>query len=128
MPEFMTWRARVPRLEDFPDPVHDGDTLWLETDQGDWLRKVRDIRLKDVHAPELDQLGGTRTRQFTIDWIARWNAGPWPFQVDTYRTGTYRDVKSLERFVSVVWDRDRSHCLNADVQQFVDVSGYPPGN
>lgn len=124
----MSWRARTPRADEALEVVHDGDTLWLETDRGDWLRKVLDVRLRGVRAPELSQPGGVECRGFVIDWLDRWGDGRWPFWVDSYRTTSYRDVKSLERFVCDVWNRDRSRCLNFEVQSFIDAQGFPPGN
>lgn len=127
----MPWNARLPRDDDFTldRAVHDGDTLWLECDLGDWLRKVRDCRLMGVRAPERvpPQPGWEETRRFVLDWVHTWNVGPWPFRVDTYRTSTYRDAKTIDRFLSMVYNRDRSSCLNLAVQAFVDVNQFPPG-
>jgi len=126
----MPFRARLVRPEDVADPFHDGDTIWLEYDHGKFIHVPTDIRLKDVHAPELKplQLGAAETRQFVIDWIAQWNVGKWPFWVDSWRTSTYRDAKTLDRFLGEVFNRDRSSCLNIAVQTFVDEHGYPAGN
>lgn len=125
----MTWRARLPRPDDIPEPVHDGDTCWLETDQGDWDRKVRDCRLFNVYAPELDQDGGPDTRQFVVDWINYHNIGKWPFVVDTIQTAKGLDILTFGRFVSIisVSNADRSSKLNDEVMNFVRIHNYPPG-
>jgi endonuclease YncB( thermonuclease family) len=129
MPDVMEFRARLPRLEDFTDPVHDGDTVALESDRGDWIHHPQSIRLRDVHAPEVSplQLGGRETRQFVVNWLIAHSEGTWPYWLDSYRTSTYRDVKTLDRFVGVIFNRDRSSCLNLAVQTFVDDHGYPGG-
>lgn len=123
----MTWRARLPRPDDIPDPVHDGDSLWLESDQGDWYRKVRDCRLSNVFAPELKQPGGPECREFVRAWIAKWNVGRWPFSVDTLQTGKGLDITTFGRYVTVVWNADRTAQLNAEIQAFVTANGYPGG-
>lgn len=123
----MTWRARLPRPDDIPDPIHDGDTLYTETDQGDWYRKVRDCRLYQVFAPELKQPGGPESRQFVVDWIQKWNVGKWPFWVDTLQTPRGIDILTFNRFVTVIWNADRTAQLNAEVQAFVKANGYPGG-
>ena len=125
--DYMQWRGRMVRPDDIDQPVHDGDTLWLETDQGDWYRKVRDIRLKDVFAPELKQPGGPECRRFLADWLFRWDRWPWPFIVRTYRTSTGRDLLTFNRYVSVVYSRDLASCLNTEIQAFVTDNGYPGG-
>jgi hypothetical protein len=128
----MTFRARAPHPDDFTleEAVHDGDTLWLETDRGDWDRKVFDIRLNKTGAPEVSpmQVGGGQTRQCAFDWVTTWNVGHWPFWVQSYRTATYRNVVTFARFVCDVYNRDHTSCLNLVVQEFVDLHGYPHGN
>jgi hypothetical protein len=128
MPAKMTWRGRLPHSRDIAEPVHDGDTLWLETDQGDWTRKVRACRLLDVFAPELHELGGPECRRFAVAWVYRWNRNvDWPFSVDTILNGNSRDVTTFGRFVTVVWNADRTSQLNAEIQAFITTNNYPGG-
>lgn len=123
----MQWRARLPRVDDIPEAVHDADSCWLETDQGDWYRKVRDCRLYQVFGPELKQVGGPETKQFTLDWINRRNVGKWPFWVDTLQTTRGLDIVTFGRYVTIIWNADRTAQLNAEVQAFVNANGYPGG-
>lgn len=127
---FVVFKARVPKLEDFDKPVYDGDTLWLECDFSNFLRHEHDIRLRNVHAPEIRplQTGAVETRQFVLDWVNRWNVGKWPFWVYSYQTSTYRDLTTLERFVCDVFNKDATSCLNTEVERFIIENGYPPGN
>lgn len=123
----VTWRARLPRPDDIAEPVHDGDNLWLETDQLDWSRKVRALRLFNVYAPELKDRGGPECRKFVADWVGRWSGPGWPFSVDTVLNGNSRDLLTFNRFVAVVWNADRTSQLNAEIQAFVTANGYPGG-
>lgn len=123
----MTWRARLPEPIDIPEPVHDGDSCWMLTDQGDWYRKVRDCRLLNVFAPELRQTGGLETKQFVVDWINYHNVGKWPFSVDTLQTTRGLDIQTFGRYVTIIWNADRSEQLNSAVQAFITRNGYPGG-
>lgn len=123
----MTWRARLPRVDDIPEAVHDGDTLVVESDQGDWYRKVRYCRLFDVYAPELSQPGGQACKQFVVDWINYHNTGKWPFWVDTLQTTRGLDIQTFGRYVTIIWNADRSEQLNSAVQAFITRNGYPGG-
>jgi endonuclease YncB( thermonuclease family) len=127
MPASMTWRGRLPDVRDIPNPVYDGDTLWLCTDQGDWYRKVRDIRLENVFAPELKQVGGPECRRFVIDWLARYGFGRWPYSVDTLQTSTGNDIRTFNRYVCQVWNSDRTESLNLAVTEYIRQNGYPGG-
>lgn len=123
----MTWRARIPREEDIPDPLHDGDTIWLETDQGDWDRKVRACRFYEVFAPELKDPGGPETREQVVKWIKKHAVGKWPLWVDTVQTTTGLDAMTFNRFVTIIWNKDRTSQLNAEISAFVLANGYGRG-
>ncbi len=128
--KLMTWRGRLPDPRDIPNPVHDGDSIWLCTDQGDWDRKVRACRLSIVYAPETQPLqrGGLECKAFVQAWIDRWNTGKWPYQVDTLQDGNSRDMMTFGRFVTIVWNQDRTAQLNAEIQAFVVANGYAGGS
>jgi len=114
----------------FVSSVHDGDTLTATLDQGFGdLKENMHIRLLGVYAPELTQTGGPETRQFVVDWLARY-ALPvrFPFVVTTARgPRSDREITTLERYVATVESLDHSHNLNVDVSAFVTAQGYPGG-
>lgn len=126
-PTVMSWRARLPDPAEGLETVHDGDTLWLTRDLGDWIRQVWSVRLRDVRAPELDQIGGPECHQSVTDWLTTWNVGRWPYRIDSYKTSGDRDITSITRFVCDVWNANRTSCLNDVIREFVHVNGYPPG-
>jgi hypothetical protein len=123
----MRWRARLPRADDVAQPVTDADTLWLETDQGDHDRKLRACRLWGVWAPEMKDTGGPECRAFVAAWVDAHHVGRWPLWVDTIQTSTGRDVLTYNRFVTVVWNGDRTRQLNVDVHEFITQRGYGGG-
>jgi len=110
--------------------VHDGDTISASLDRGlGDIREAMRIRLLGVYAPELTQPGGPETRQFVVDWLARY-ALPvrFPFVVTTARgPRSDREITTLERYVAVVESLDHSHNLNVDVSAFITAQGYPGG-
>lgn len=133
-PTVMHWaRARVPMQEDVAEPFHDGDTIWLEIDRGFRDHSTRDLRLYGVFAPELKQLpGGPDTRDYVIGWLRAASAevpsNHWPLQVDTVRiAGGDHEATTLERYLAIVYNADRSMCLNDDVMAYVKANGYPGG-
>jgi endonuclease YncB( thermonuclease family) len=111
--------------------VHDGDTVSALLDCGfGYIRENMHIRLLGVYAPELTQTGGPETRQFVVDWLARYALIPlrFPFVVTTARgPRSDREITTLERYVATVESLDRSHNLNMDVQAFVTAQGYGGG-
>ena len=115
----------------FVTSVHDGDTLTATLDQGFGdLKEAMRIRLLGTFAPELTQPGGPETRQFVVDWIARYALIPlrFPFVVTTARgPKSDREITTFERYVAVVETLDHSHNLNLDVQAFVTAQGYGGG-
>lgn len=115
----------------FVTSVHDGDTITVTLDQGYGdLKENMKIRLGVVFAPELSQPGGPETRQFVVDWLARYSLIPlrFPFIVTTARgPRSDRELTTLERYISNVETLDHSHNLNMDVQAFVTAQGYGGG-
>lgn len=129
----MSWRARLPEPIDIPADrvVYDGDTCFLTRDRGGWDRTVTKCRLKDVYAPERHppQTGWAESRQFLADWIAYWNNPKlrWPFWIDTFKDGADNDVMSFDRYVTDIWNADRTAKLNTEIQAFITRNGYPGG-
>jgi hypothetical protein len=97
------WQARLPDPRDIPlgEPVHDGDSLFLCVDRGGNDRSVWPLRLKGVFAPELQHLGGPIARDYLVS-IIRAATGPWPFEVETFKTSGNRDLMSFERFIATI--------------------------
>lgn len=133
-PTVMHWaRARVPLPEDVAEPVHDGDTIWLQIDRGFRDHSIRDLRLYGVFAPELKQLpGGPDTRDYVTGWLRAASADfpdkTWPLQVDTIRISSDdHEATTLERYLAIVWNADHTKCLNDDVRAYVKANGYPGG-
>ena len=89
----------------FVTSVHDGDTITVTLDQGYGdLKENMKIRLGTVYAPELAQPGGPETRQFVVDWIARYALIPlrFPFIVTTARgPRSDKELTTLERYISL---------------------------
>lgn len=108
--------------------VHDGDTIRVEIDRGMDDESIRWIRLRDVFAPELSQLGGVECRTFVETWIrAHTDNTVWPFMLETFRTPRSDiDVVTLSRFVGMITAADGSN-LNTDVQAYIKVQGYGGG-
>jgi hypothetical protein len=75
------WDYRARPLE-----VLDGDTIRLEADLGYYARHRVDIRLLDVHAPELREPGGPETGAFVQEWLEQLAAIEWPLAIHTQIT------------------------------------------
>lgn len=116
----------------FVETVHDGDTVTVTIDRGfDDHKTSMKLRLEDVFAPELSQLGGIECRQFVMNWLTE--AGipyvtmEFPLIVTTVRLKNgKRELKTLERYVSRVNSRD-GRSLNQAIRDFIIANGYPAG-
>lgn len=118
---FFHYRARLLR-------VHDGDTLTLELDQGMSDRSEEAIRLLNVWAPELRQLGGEETMIFVQQWLDR-NCNQslrWPLYVKTLpnKQPEPDEIRTFVRYVGTVWRFDLQGnvvepSLNNDVNDFL---------
>jgi hypothetical protein len=89
---------------------HDGDSFWMLCDTGFDGRHEPELRLLDVHAPELSQPGGHETTSYVNGWLAT-HSDPtrhWPFWVDVVRTRTFEpEMKTtFTRYVATVWQFD----------------------
>lgn len=122
--------ARLPDLRDFPDPVHDGDTLWLTLDRGYGDRSNHADRLRLVFAPELKEPGGPETYAAALEWVYRY-AQPsdrWPLAVETFTTKTGNDITTFGRYVAMVYAGDPEDvrtresalpCLNRSIMAYL---------
>lgn len=92
-------RARLTR-------PHDGDSFWVLVDTGYRQRYEPELRLLDVYAPELRQLGGLETTEFINDWFRGTDARrSWPLYVQTVKTRVFEpdERKTLDRYLATVW-------------------------
>jgi hypothetical protein len=97
-------------------------------DQGFCNWTVQWIRLKDVFAPELKQVGGPETARFAQNWFDEYGQGDWPFIVySTLTPKTHEQDRSLIRYLGIIYTVDMKHSLNDEVEQFVIDNKYPAG-
>lgn len=118
---------------------HDGDSLWVMCDTAGSHRWEPELRLLGVHAPELDEPGGTETTAFVNGWLrtaATHSAVPrrWPLWVETVLTKGYEPTMRMTftRYLATVWrfegQRVYDLSLNAAVTNFLaDHPEWGPG-
>lgn len=111
------YRARV-------ESVHDGDTLTLLIDTGFGGRQEEAIRLLNVFAPELDEVGGPEVHMFVLAWLSRHEQASerrWPFMVRTEvtRTDEPNQKRTFTRYVGTVWDIATQDVLNEAVNHYL---------
>jgi hypothetical protein len=98
---------------------HDGDSFWVLCDTGFSGRAEPELRLLDVHAPELramrlpprGQPGGGETTSFVSDWMTvaeaqAWRDGVrWYLWVETVMTKVAEPTErqSFTRYLATVW-------------------------
>jgi hypothetical protein len=104
----------------------DGDTVRLLADLGFGVRMQIEVRLTDVHAPELSEEGGMDTLQYVMNWMAAVHITPlkWPLIVRTQQTVRPVEAESIRSFTRYVGDifqaSNRSApSLNADVRVYL---------
>lgn len=116
----------------FATKPHDGDSFWMMCDTAGGQRWEPELRLLDVHAPELDQPGGPETTDIVNHWLGTVAAGVprrrWPFWVETVLTKTYEpDMKTtLARYLATVFpfeQREPESSLNWLVRSYL--AGHP---
>lgn len=109
--------------------VVDGDTVDLYVDRGRQDYSDERHRLFGVWAPEARETGGRETSDYVRGWFdAHDDGSPWPFIVETTRNrANTAEVKTLDRYVSMVYSRDRRFSLNVDTALWVSEHGYGPG-
>lgn len=107
--------------------VIDGDTLRLLIDVGFSVRVEEDVRLLDVHAPELSEAGGLETSTYVEEWISQIDPRRrWPLIVHTSPTAVLEPTerRSFTRWLARVWRIDAiAPSLNADITTFL--TGHP---
>jgi hypothetical protein len=86
---------------------HDGDSFWMLCDVGFGARVEPELRLLDVHAPELMQPGGQETTDYVNGWLAG-HLDPvrqWPFWVEIVQTRTFEPGMKMTftRYLATVW-------------------------
>lgn len=92
---------------------HDGDTFRVLADTMFGGRHEPDLRLLDVHAPELSELGGPDVARFANDWLASAAAAQptcrWPLYVLTVKTKTTEPEQRMTftRYLATVWRFDQ---------------------
>jgi hypothetical protein len=138
----VTFPARIPRPEDWPKPPklngkplppapnYDGDSATFEVDRYMDDQSILKGRFFTVFCPEIKQVGGPDCRIFVTDWIVENSSGhgEWPLWVDTIRNRSNTDeVESLSRYMIMVWNYDRTRCLNHEISQYVFENRWPGG-
>lgn len=95
---------------------HDGDSFWVMCDTGFGGRHEPELRLLDVHAPELDrmalprgQAGGAEAREFVNGWMAEAETYAYPSRwylwVETILTTGFepQEKQTFTRYLATVW-------------------------
>jgi hypothetical protein len=112
--------------------VLDGDSLIILADTGFNGRQEEHIRLLDVHAPEMSELGGLDTFGFVAEWCARLPADVrWPLIIDTVPNTSREPAerRSFVRYLATVREADwlpkdgPVRRLNDDIRDFL--AGHP---
>lgn len=116
----MTPRAAKPRgFRATPTKVHDGDSFWVLVDTGFDGRHEPELRLLDVHAPELvrmalpprGQPGGAETARLVNAWLSdaaeRAGEARWSLWVETYLVRSADpnagERQTFTRYLATVW-------------------------
>jgi|SRR5215216_144680 len=104
--------------------VIDGDTVVFLTDTGFHGRQEVELRLAEVSAPELNQLGGLETKAFVVGWIEQ-NGAPlmrWPFRMQTQVNTNPEpaEKRSFTRYIGWIHSFATSRSLNMDVIDYLD--------
>lgn len=113
-------RARLVPPRDLP---HDGDSFWMELDQGFDARHEPELRLDAVYMPELSQPGGLEMRQIVLDWFAASDHTlTWPFWVISTKTKVREpgQRRTFTRYLATVWRFDGRAIVGASVNDIVN--------
>lgn len=103
------------------DYIRDADTVVVAVDVGLKTYVWVAVRLKNVKAPELDQIGGPETRDFVNSLIPHGT----PVTLHTNTLGMM-ERWNFDRVVGELALIDNT-LVNSEVQAFVDRNGYGPG-
>lgn len=88
------WRFRAATIR-----VIDGDGLVVLADCGFYGRHEVNVRIADLHAPELNEPGGKEAKARLENAVGWFGAG-WPLRVATRQRETIvSEVRSFERYV-----------------------------
>lgn len=93
---------------------HDGDSFWVMADTMFGQRYEPELRLLDVHAPELSEPGGREATGFVNDWLREAAAAQpnrrWPLYVLTVKTRVYEPESRMTftRYLADVWRYDQA--------------------
>lgn len=120
------WEYRAMLAGNPAAAVHDGDTVKLLIDLGFDARVEKWVRLADVRAPELSQIGGAEARSYVIEWLTV-NTGRfppeyrWPLRVCTEitRKAEPTEITSLNRYVGWIYSTGSGECLNEAITAFL---------
>jgi len=98
------------------ESVTDGDTVRYLIDMGMFIRSAHALRLLNVHAPELSELGGKEAKAFVGQWHAEHasNVSRWP-----YRIFTEKDKQTFNRYIGIVTCTTCGECLNDDINAYL---------
>jgi hypothetical protein len=134
-----TTSSEVRGFRAYPTRRHDGDSFWVMVDQGFDGRHEPELRLLDVHAPEVRGLamprmmqpGGRETTEYVNGWlkaVETRTSRRWCLWVETVLTRTFEPEQrqSFDRYLATVFDFERRApelSLNASVATFL--SGHP---
>lgn len=91
--------------------VVDGDTQYIECDQGMHGRRIESLRLLGVDCPETrgaTKEAGDAATAWVRDWY-RLAVGEWPLIVQTHKSD------SFGRYLALVWRVVDQACLNTDL-------------
>jgi hypothetical protein len=110
------YRARLTR-------PYDGDSFWVEFDQGMGSRQEEELRLLNVSAPEKYQTGGLECRDFVAAWFRQCSATRrWPLYVVTVPNNSLEPVerRTFVRYLATVSDiTDPARVLNVELGLFL---------
>jgi hypothetical protein len=102
---------------------YDGDSFFVELDQGMGSRQEEELRLLNVSAPEKYQPGGLESRDFVAAWFGQLSAiRKWPLYVVTVPNLTIEPVerRTFVRYLATVSDIVApSRVLNAELALFL---------
>jgi hypothetical protein len=95
---------------------HDGDSFWVMCDTAGDQRWEPELRLLNVHAPELETPGGVETTAFVNGWLSSAATRSeirrrWPLWVETVLTKAYEPTMKMTftRYLATVWEFEDAH-------------------
>ena len=101
----------------------DGDTVRLLVDIGFYARHQIDLRLLDVHAPELRDPGGLEARDFAVGWLetAAQSNLTWPLLIRTQTTKVTEptEKQTFTRYIGDIYDITGASHLNAQLRHWL---------